>query len=67
MQIIVIIQRSLLVYLAKAMLGTGLYALLSMRFLIQKNPQKHLDYCTWLSVMGMKAGCYYCGVLKHSN
>ena len=51
MQNIVIIQKSSLVYLAEAMVGTGPYASLSVRPFIQKSPQEHLDCCTRLSVV----------------
>ena len=52
MQNIIIVRRSSLVYLAEAMVGTGPHASLGVRSLIWRSPQKHLDYCTRLSVAG---------------
>ena len=63
MQNIVIIQRSSLLYLTEAMVKTGPHVSLGVKPLIQKSPQKHLDYCTRLSTMEMRAGCHYCKVV----
>ena len=52
MQNFVIIQKSSLRSLAKAVIGTRSLVLLRLKSLIQKSPQKHQDYYTRLSVAG---------------
>ena len=49
---LIIIQRSSLVYLTEATVGTRFHALLGVRSFIRKSSQEHLDCCIWWSVAG---------------
>ena len=53
MQNFAIVQRSSLVYLAKAFVGTKSHVLLGVRFFIRKSLQEHLDSYARLSVAGV--------------
>ena len=66
MQNFVILQRSSLVYLAEAVVGTGPHASLGVRSLIWRSPQEHLNCCAqtgaWRGVSARaRAWCHRCG------